>query len=257
MGSRELANKPLVEAILEVRWKLQHRPPDLYLDPHYRLLLARLFDRLTPDYPEPEELPTASFPDEMTGSVVKHRFRHAANDWPLVQVGPGIMTVNDTCKYTWADFRSRSVTAVQKLFEAHPKPDQFEVHSLALRYIDAVELDFTKEDVFAFLRDKLKVAIELPSSLFENTGVDSTPSRFAWETTFRTEDPEGAMNVRFVTGENQGKPALIWETIVHSDKGLPALPDGFATWIESAHTVAHDWFFKLIEGDLERRFDGE
>ena len=257
MPNRDLKNKPLVEAILEVRWALDKKPSDLLIDPHYRLLLARLFDRLATEYPEPEELPTASLPDEMTAYLVKHRFRHAAKDWPLVQVGPGIMTVNDTRKYTWTDFRARSIAAVKTLFGAHPKPDQLKVQSLDLRYLDAVELDYAKEDVFAFLAEKLKVKTSLPPDLFKGTGVNSTPGRFAWESSFHTTRPEGAMSVRFVTGQHQGKPALIWETVVHSEQDLPALPEDFDGWIDSAHTVTDDWFFKLIEGDLQRRFSGD
>jgi hypothetical protein len=38
---------------------------------------------------------------------------------------------------------------------------------------------------------------------------------------------------------------------------LPAMPDGFPAWLDSAHNITSDWFFKLIEGELEKRFDGE
>ena len=78
------------------------------LDPHYRLLLGRLFDRFQKDYPVHEQLPTASLPDDMVGQVVQHRFRVAKDDWPLVQVGPGVFTVNDTQHYTWTDFEQRA-----------------------------------------------------------------------------------------------------------------------------------------------------
>jgi len=46
MSSRELIDKPLIEAIFELRWELQQNTAGLALDPNYRLLLGRMFDRL-------------------------------------------------------------------------------------------------------------------------------------------------------------------------------------------------------------------
>ena len=51
--AKELKNKPLVEAILEIRWKLQGLPPGPQVDPHYKLLLGRLFDRHSRGIPDP------------------------------------------------------------------------------------------------------------------------------------------------------------------------------------------------------------
>lgn len=64
--------------------------------------------------------------------------------------------------------------------------------------------------------------------------------------------------MRFAVGKRGGKPALIWETLVQAGREcMPAIPDGFSKWLERAHDLTDDWFFKLIEGDLERRFSGE
>jgi uncharacterized protein (TIGR04255 family) len=113
MPSKILKNKPLVEAIIEVRWQLKSPNPGIQIDPHYKILLGRLYDKVVQKYPEHEQLPTASMPDEVTGQMVHHRFRNGGNDWPLLQVGPGIFTLNDTHKYTWEDFRARAVEAVR------------------------------------------------------------------------------------------------------------------------------------------------
>lgn len=99
MTSRVLNNKPLVECILEMRWALVEQAPGLSQDPHFPLLLGRLYDRLNADYPVHEQLPAAEVPSELVGHTVQHRFRRKAEGWPLVQVGPGILTVNDTDGY--------------------------------------------------------------------------------------------------------------------------------------------------------------
>ncbi len=256
--SKELKNKPLVEAILEVRWKLQGTPQGHQIDPHYKLLLARVFDRMQNDYPEHEELPNASLPDELVGHVVQHRFRVAANSWPLVQIGPGIFTVNSTADYTWGGFRDRVLPAVKRLYEAHPKAGDLKITNLVLRYIDAVDYDHAEENVFVFLRDKLRLNTSLPDSLFQDTPIQATPVGFTWQGSFRCENPKGVVTVRFATGQRSNAPAVIWETTVESaGEDLPQMPASFETWIDAAHAITDDWFFKMIEGELERRFSGE
>jgi uncharacterized protein (TIGR04255 family) len=35
------------------------------------------------------------------------------------------------------------------------------------------------------------------------------------------------------------------------------MPNDFEKWLDAAHAVTDDWFFKLIDGELERRFSGD
>jgi uncharacterized protein (TIGR04255 family) len=227
-------------------------------DPHYRILLARLFDRFQAEYPEHEQLPTANMPDELVGQIVQHRFRSAKDDWPLVQVGPGVFTVNDTHRYTWTDFQKRADEAVIRLYDAHPAVAEFRIQSLTLRYIDALEYNYKEEDALAFLKEKMKVRLNLPESLFQATGVSGRPQGFSGQATFPCERPPGTVRVSFATGQKGDVPAILWETTVQSSEDrLPPMPDGFPAWIDAAHEITDDWFFKLIEGDLERRFQGE
>jgi len=261
VARKDLKNKPLVEAILETRWQLvgsSDQPLGPATDPHYRLLLARLFDRFREDYPVHEQLPTATLPDDMLGHVVQHRFRSAKDDWPLVQVGPGVFTLNETHRYTWTDFQRRTKDAVVRLYDAHPSVAEFHIQSLVLRYIDAVEYDYEKDNAFAFLTEKMNVGISLPESLFQDTGVENRPRSFSWQATFQCSKPPGRVHVSFATGQKEGKPAILWETMVQSaGDDLPDMPDGFSAWIDAAHEITDDWFFKLIAGELERRFEGE
>ena len=101
MSQKELKNKPLVEAILELRWKLSIQG----IDPHYSLLLGRFPERIEAKYPLHEPLPNAQFSDAMMPYILQHRFRPGLNKWPLIQIGPGVMTVNETEGYTWDKFK--------------------------------------------------------------------------------------------------------------------------------------------------------
>jgi uncharacterized protein (TIGR04255 family) len=258
VAGRNLKNKPLIEAILELKWRLMSPTPGVELDPHYKILIGRMYDRVSTQYPEHEQLPTATLPDEWTGHTVQHRFRSGPNDWPLLQIGPGILTLNNTEKYTWTDFRERSLSAIESLFHAYPKREELHIQSLLLRYIDGVDFDCSTENLLDFLREKLKLRIDLPSSLFTESPVQARPQLFSWQSSFSCSDPKGIVSARFATGQRKGSPALIWETLVQSiGNDIPAMPEGFVTWIDAAHGITDDWFFKLIEGDLERQFNGE
>ena len=248
---RELPNKPLVEAILELRWFISPEQGDS----HYTLFPGRLYDRVQSRYPFHEPLPASMVPQPVALNIVQHRFRSKENAWPLIQIGPGIITLNDTEGYTWKDFGQRASELVQDVYEAYPMPEELRVISLALRYIDAIQFDYAKSDVLDFLGDKLKTRIVLSQDLFDGVPVDRAPTGFDLHITFAASKPKGSIAVRFGTGTHREKPAVIWETTVGSrDNDLPKMPDKFGEWVEAAHSLTDDWFFKLIQGELERRF---
>lgn len=258
MAQKQLANPPLVEVILEIRWELQEGTvPQTKTDPHYVLLPGKLHATLSDNYPYHEPLPQASIPDEITPYTVKHRFRHEKDGWPLIQIGPGILTVNHTKKYTTFDeFLPLAVSAVNELFKVYPEPENLKISNLLLRYIDAKEFDYKKEDIQVFLRDKMGVPILLPDKLFNNTGVDRIPRSFTWNTSFSCNMPNGLATLKFATGLSNGKPALIWEQIVQSSHDdVPDMPKGFKNWIKDAHKLTKSWFLSLIKGDLEQEFN--
>ncbi|RLB07039.1 MAG: hypothetical protein DRG59_06980 [Deltaproteobacteria bacterium] len=252
-----LKNKPLVEAIFELRWQLQEPNPGMKLDPHYKILIGRVYDRVKEEYPFHEQLPTATMPDEIAGYVVQHRFRKQKNEWPLIQIGPGIITLNDTESYVWEDFERRIIHLLDVLFDAYPDAENnLNINWLLLRYIDAVDFCYEEDDIFAFIKDKLKLNIILYEKLFEKTGVKNIPLGFDLKFSFPATKPKGSVHLRVLRGKREGRDALIWETHVQSvGDEVPEDKIRIRSWIDNAHTLTDDWFFKMIEGDLLRRFE--
>jgi len=257
MSRKILKNKPLVEVIFEIRWDLQEPAPGMKIDPHYKILIGRLYDRLKDEYPFHEQLPTATIPDEIAGYVVQHRFRKNKDMWPLIQVGPGIITLNDTEGYVWEDFEKRIRHMLDVLFEAYPDSNNnLRVNWLLLRYIDAVDFDYNKGNIFYFLKKNLKINITIYEKLFEETGVSSLPLGFDLKFSFAATKPKGAVHLRFIRGKRKNVDALIWETHVQSvGDDVPKNKDQISAWVVDAHTLTDDWFFKMIEGELLRRFE--
>ena len=252
-----LKNKPLVEAIFELRWKLQEFQPGMKIDPHYKILIGSMYDRVKDEYPFHEQLPTATMPDEIAGYVVQHRFRKGKGEWPLIQVGPGIITVNDTERYTWEDFRKRIIQTINILLEVYPESkNNLKVDRLLLRYIDAIAFDFEKDDIFTFLKEQVKTEVNLYQKLFEDTRVRKSSLGLDLRFSFASTRPKGEIHLRFVRGKTKESDALIWETMVESvSEDVPRVQDEIDGWVKEAHNLTDDWFFKLIEGKLLRRFE--
>jgi uncharacterized protein (TIGR04255 family) len=257
MTRKILKNKPLVEAIFELRWNLQEPAPGMKIDPHYKLLIGRLYDKLNDEYPFHEQLPAATMPDEIAGYIVQHRFRKDADKWPLVQIGPGIITVNDTEGYIWEDFEKRIIQAVNILLEVYPESkSNLKVNRLILRYIDAIAFDFERDNIFTFLKEQVKTEISLYQKLFEDTRVGKSPLSLDLRFSFASTEPKGAIHLRFVRGKRKETDALIWEIMVESvSEDVPKVQNEIADWVKEAHNLTDDWFSKLIEGELSRRFE--
>lgn len=250
-----LQNKPLVEALFEFRWSVGSREPGESVDPHYKLLPGRFYERAQAKYPHHEQLPTATMPDEVAAYLVQHRFRVAADEWPLVQIGPGILSLNVTDAYSWDDFRARIEAAVVWLFDAHPASAAMLPESLLLRYIDALDFDTGHRNIFDFLAQMMGVTIAYPSSLFDGSHVHPVPQQFLNQAAFACANPPGLVTLGFASGTVHDAPALVWETAVQSNGAqIPAMPAALSHWLENAHQIIHDWFFALIAGDLEKEF---
>lgn len=252
---KKLSNKPLIEAVFELKWELQKSPTGGQIDPHYKILVGMLYDKLK-DYPVNEPLPSANMPDEMAAYMVQNRFRAGKGEWPVVQIGPGIITVNDTKNYTWEEFERRILEVLEILIDIYPNPEKLTFNSLSLRYIDSIDVNFDEEDISTFLKEKMHTNIKFYEKLFEQTGVKNLPMGFDLTASFSSTKPIGAVILRLARGKVDNVPKLILDTMVVSLKeDVPKDKDKIPQWIKEAHDLTSNWFFKLVEGELLRRFE--
>ncbi len=250
----DLPSKPLVEALLEIRWDLESAGP-VAIDRGYPFAVGRLYDRIRDNYPIVEELSAASVPDAMTPHVVKYRFRVAKDSWPVVQIGPGIATLNYTDSYSWDLFRASALSFAPSLVEAYAEASPIKPSMVLARWINAIQFDPGQEDVVEFLAKKFHTTCKLPEGI-ENYGRNSgAPAGFNLRVARPLKDPDSVATLQISTGVRNGSPALIWELHVLSQGDMaPGLGNEFEGWLDSAHTVIEDWFFSLIEGELYDKF---
>lgn len=257
---RPLENKPLVEAIFELRWRLiSHQAPGIAADPGFRIFLGKYYDRVKRDYPVVVDLPSSAVPEEITPHQVRHQFRKAKDDWPLTQVGPGIMTVNETSGYLWDSFHPRLLSAIEAVYHSYPSEiAPFQPISGALKYIDAIEYNPVDSQlpVLAFLRSHLHTGIEIEPLLFDTPAERESPLGLNLSIAYRLTKPLAVAQLMIAMGTREGKPSLIMETTVTSlDNAVPRDPRDWRQWLIEAHAISDRWFFALVRGQLLKEFE--
>lgn len=270
---RVLQHQPLVEAIFELRWRHRDVPEDglfrvgqaglaatatprRLADPNHEILVGALNGRIRPRLSAFERLDTASLPPEFMTHQVQYRWRRKRGGYPLVQLGPGVLTVNLAQRYDWESFHAAIQAAVDDLHTAHPEPDALIVEVLVLRYINAIAFDFDQEDPFSFLRERLRFHAEPSPDLFEaNTKVTRVPTILDFRVAFPSVDPPGLLSSHIARGTYRDAEGFVWENQIESRApGLPVSAQPVVEWAEAAHNVVHDWFFRTIQGELMERF---
>ncbi len=255
----ELKNPPLVEALLDVRWRLQAKENMPPVDPAYPVVVGLLYDRVMDQYRFQETAPEAHLvPPEMLPYRATHRFRVGEGQWPLVQIGPGVAALNFTTSYTWNRFSKAAFTFVEKLRDAYRvATDRIpELTRVTLRYINSLEFRFEEQNVLDFMRDKLHIACAIPREMVTPDTIAGPPASLRFEVRYPLTRPRalGILNVR--RGRRADKAAIVWELMVLSaDAQVPDL-DELPQWLSEAHDVIERWFFRLIEGDLYGLFQG-
>jgi uncharacterized protein (TIGR04255 family) len=262
---KKLAKKPLVEALVEIRWELSPNPeaPDFPRDPAYPLFLGPLQAQTRSAYPYVERLPAAVIPDDASPYVVKYRFRKSEAGWPLIQAGPGIATLNFTDSYDWNSFLAAAREFFANVRESYCAANQPipgseagpRFLSVVLRYINAYDADLERTSVFALLKEKFNSGIELPRGISGAANNSVPPSEFQLKVSYRLDAPLGIGTLGIGLGKRSDRPALIWDLSARSEKDkTPQNAAGFEEWLQRAHEVIESWFFSLIQGKLEAEF---
>lgn len=251
----QLPNAPLVEAILELHWQMSpHEVTGVPVDPHFKFLLGRFHQAIQSEYPSIEQLPSAAVPEELLDRQVQFRFRTQPSEYPLVQIGPGVLTLNHTRGYDWADFRQRALRAIDCLRSAHPEPDSLRFEQISLRFINTDDFD-RDQNAFEYLRDNMKVNVELGKSLFD-TSIDPKPVGLRCHFAFPCSSPEGRFDFNGGFGKRNDQDVFLWDLKVESPLRNRSSND-FSDWLNASHAVIESWFFKMVEGPLLARYTNE
>lgn len=250
-------NAPLIEVIVEVRWKLValSAVPNGAVDPFFEEALPTFQAALRElGYGHSERLVVGDFPLEMMPGQPIWRFRQEPGRWPLYQLGPGLLTVNATPPHYggWSQFRdmvSHGVRALQESYSA--VGGRLIVQHLALRYLNGFTEKLGYENHAEFLSTHLGLSVGVRSGVAEGVGSRWLERAVMAELTAPLDNPNDAMlTIRAGNGTAIGSPACVLELAVTT--GMPGQPS-YERWFDSARTSIHQVFNTMMSDELKER----
>jgi uncharacterized protein (TIGR04255 family) len=256
--SKKLSHAPLLEVIFELRWEIKpvSVPRRNYpTDEAYERTLAAFTKAVAPTLPLREQIrPDTGLPEDLIlPYAAGYRFRQQQSSYPVLQLGPGVMTVNDTGgEYTWDTFRSLLEQATGWLVEA--KGDGNSFGAASLRYLDGASTPGTTNDNFLDVveRDHLlsvRRDYPVPGALVNLAVVESR--RLADGSILE-------MAIEKVEAQTSGEignpePAILWTTRVA--QAAATSRQAILDWVDSAHHVCSDLFRNSLSSEAYARFD--
>jgi uncharacterized protein (TIGR04255 family) len=242
----KLPKAPLQEVIFEAKWPLSFEEETKKdVDPGLKLALGKLQKQLRETYPDFKAKVPVGVPEYFFNGQAIYQFWSEQGKWPVVQLGPGIITVNDTDKnYTWANFKPRIDEALENLFEAYESKFSFE--SATLRYIDVIRIeDYKFSNWPKFIQENLEFSFE---SSFDQ---EHRLKAFQFDQSFDLDDL-GDLNVRISSGTNKGRDVFIWQIAVVKNEEQSG--QELKRWLEKAHDHTSDLFKRICKPALYESF---
>jgi len=254
-----LKNAPLIEVIAELHWRLKpiFGSKAAALDPHLDEYIAS-FSKASGS--AGFSFVEKNIPDDVPRELLAHqsllRFRKAANEWPLFQVGPGLFAANITPPYRgWKSFDPILRQGIEILLNSYPT-QYLEIERIELRYLDGFTAkhgltddlgEFLRKDLFFGGRSDSLTGLIADNGTLIQTG----------QQVFPTKSPKGSNAIlELGTGAVGSETAIMAQFIVRGGKIEGELTvDEILNWYNEAHSTMHEWF-KLNTSDRLREAMG-
>jgi uncharacterized protein (TIGR04255 family) len=225
------------EVIFEIRWGDQNliTKGEIKSSPEYNILLGKFLEIFRKDYTTLETLPSAGMPEGLSRGIIQYRLRKSASEnFPLVQLGPGIFSINID-KDNWTEFRSSIVTSVEK-FAQISKEFGLDRIKIKLTYILAKDFDFEKEDLYGFLKKNLNIEI----SMGKDRKLEKLQT-ISFKSQIQYENPSGALQYLVAEGKRKERKAIIWQA--HLESEIPQILNkrDLSEWLQSANIEVRKW----------------
>jgi uncharacterized protein (TIGR04255 family) len=245
MSRKKLKNAPLKEAIFELFWNSPINKAGLKVDREFELAIGKFSLNISKDFPVHKRTMPQEAPIKVYGLPL-YQFWKGEIQWPVIQLGPGILTVNDTDKnYHWEDtYRPNISTAIEALTKSYSNLPNF--NKVSLRYIDSVDVN-KDEDILGFISKNLLTSIENKFS------IPGKESAININQIFNIDDFKVSLQIQTAINNVTGNQAIVWITSVVRD-GKIDVKELFL-WIDKAHGIISDLFIKMLNPEFYESFD--
>ena len=184
--------------------------------------------------------------------------RKEKNGYPLIQMGPGIATVNFAKGYSWTLFKEHILNVIASVIDLYPE----EIHPLRLirsevRFLNGVPIGPKNENPLAFLEEKLHTKVEIDPDFFRLNQMYLQPHSVNLNLAYNLQRPLGHLGISIQSGQMGEMPAYVFQTLIQSSgEGAASTKEAFERWLDDAHDVAENSFCTLCKGSLMEKFCG-
>jgi uncharacterized protein (TIGR04255 family) len=235
----KLTKAPLQEVIFEAFWELDIDPQTKEnFDPGFDLAQGVFAELVREKFPLYKRIPPPIVPPALLNRRPVHQFRKAEDQWPVLQLGPGLFTANDTEKtYIWeTEFRPIIEFGLDTVIRSYREPLRFE--KVGLRYIDAAELEGEfKGDFIKFIETNLQIRI------LRGFDLGGTIRNQSLSQVYLLEDGS-TLHLTIADGRRNNKPAVVWQTAIVKEKQMAV--EEIKNWISQAHSTISGLFKHML-----------
>lgn len=236
---KKLNNAPLQEVIFEVRWELEiDEELQSEYDDSYDFALGVFAKKLEEmGFTNHIRLISPFIPRKLTNYHPQFRFKKVGQEYPLIQVGQGILTLNDNDdNYEWDDnYLPFIQTSLSNLFDSYK--NKININFASIRYIDVVSLE-EETDPIKFIKENLNYTINRNFPLEGQLSQVSIKEKYSID--------EGDLRIDISTGRDSesDERRLIWQYTLSSDSNMDY--KGIISWVIKARKITSNLFRTML-----------
>lgn len=240
----KLPNAPLLEVIFEIKWDIVNKSDMV----DFQYLHGDLYSNLKDKFPYRESLVPPEVPYDALRGLPIFRYRKDKDCYPLVQIGPGVITINTTDDtYYWDNFRDE-INQIVKIFSSiYSKYENLQLSPI-LTYLDFLEYDKKKITPIEYINSNLQLEVKEHFLNINNASLNDV------NFTFNYSIKEDTVSLNLRDGEiNKNKNGIIMQNKIIGKKSLYTVGD-LAKWLNEAHELSSDFFKSMTKGNLYKSF---
>lgn len=244
-----LAQAPLQEVIFELRWELQvDEKTNNMMDKGFDLAVGAFRSIIKDHFPDVLRKAPTDIPIQLLQYQPVFQFWSQNKSWPVIQLGPGILTVNETDdNYDWD---KKYFPLIKDSVDWLKKAYDFDIHfTLAsLKYIDTIRIeDYEFDDWNSFINKNLTFNF---SNEFEDM---KRLRKFSFSQIFEIGNSSN-LHVTISNGnDKKNQEVLIWQSAVisSSEESISDL----INWIDLAHKKTSELFKNITKKEFYASFN--
>lgn len=253
-------NAPLIEVIAEVYWFNPSVRSGLRNFDAFYIDFEKEFSKQTvlAGWRDIEYLVDSHTPDERVAGHLRNRYRQTEGAYPLVQIGPGMLTANITPPYNgWNEFEPFLFQQLERLFECYPRSEQaLRIQKLVLRYVDGFDFErFDIEDQTLFARKMLDIDMSLPESFASGHISNLQEMTFTLQASYECKTLDASLgSVKISPGLIGQRKTLVMEMQCERNPHPSEIVglDSAKEWLTTAHLSLKGQFDSLIGDELKQ-----